>query len=124
MDRDMDRLKKRREFLRAAKARKAVRAGLVLQARRRSAEGAVRVGFTATKKIGNAVARNFAKRRLREAAAHVITAHGRQGFDYVLVARRAVLTRKFTKLVGDLEAAIAEIHRGNGNAVSGSRQPA
>ena len=114
MSGDMDGLKKRREFLRAARARKAVRPGLVLQAYRRSADGTARVGYTATKKIGNAVARNLARRRLREAARQVLAHSGQNGFDYVLVARKVVLTQRFAEIVRDLKSALDDVHRHNG----------
>lgn len=107
----MDRLKNRHEFLRIAKARKAVRPGLLLQARARQSGGPFRVGFTATKKIGNAVARNFARRRLREAAAKILRDNGLDGFDYVLVARKLTVTRPFRKILIDLASALEDVHR-------------
>ncbi len=64
----MDRLRKRRDFLAAAKAQKAGVASLLLQGRNRGDTPQVRVGFTVTKKVGNAVVRNRIRRRLREAA--------------------------------------------------------
>ena len=74
------------------------------------AEG-VRVGFTCTKKVGNAVARNRAKRRLREAARMVLPQLGRDGWDYVLIGRVDITaSRIFTDLVGDLETAVGKLH--------------
>ena len=112
------RLKQRRDFLRVAGGRKSARPGLVLQAREAPSEGPgqdpapeVRIGFTATRKIGTAVARNRARRRLRAAASAVLTRAGRPGHDYVLVARAGTLTRRFAELLGDLEAALEEVHR-------------
>ena len=110
---------KRRDFLAAARARKWAAKGLVLQGRRRrEAEAgphapaqAVRIGFTASKKVGNAVARNRAKRRLREAARAVLPALGRPGWDYVLIARAgATAGRPFDKLLDDLRAAVERVH--------------
>src|SRR5947208_2991009 len=84
------RLKTRADFLRvAASGRRAVRPGLMLQAARPSGiDGAfVRVGFTASRKVGNAVVRNRAKRRLRAVADELLARDGRPGTDYVLIAR-------------------------------------
>jgi ribonuclease P protein component len=66
----------------------------------------IRVGFTASRKVGNAVARNRAKRRLRAAAAALLPLYGSPGNDYVLVARTATLTRPFPALLDDLKAAL------------------
>lgn len=67
---------------------------------------ALRVGFTASRKVGNAVARNRAKRRLRAAASALLPLYGQPGHDYVLVARTATLTRPFPALLEDLKAAL------------------
>ena len=104
----LPRLKRRREFLRvAAEGRRAARPGVVLQAR--AAPGApLRAGFTATKKIGGAVVRNRAKRRLREAARQLLDgAPG--GWDVVLIARDATVARRFTTLLGDLSGALSAL---------------
>ncbi len=110
---------KRRDFLAAARARKWAAAGLVLQGRRRrEAEAgeavpadAIRVGFTASKKVGKAVLRNRAKRRLREAARAVLPILGRPGWDYVLIARAgATAARPFDKLQEDLRVAVEKVH--------------
>ena len=71
----------------------------------------MRVGFTASRKIGNAVARNRAKRRLRAAASAQLGLLGRPGHDYVLVARASVLGRDFEALLGDLAQAVGAAHR-------------
>ena len=106
-------LKRRAEFLACARAHKAHTHGVVVQGRRRQpgeAEG-VRVGFTASRKVGKAVARNRARRRLRVAAHRILSEHGRDGWDYVLIARReTTVARPFGKLVKDLEHALARIH--------------
>jgi ribonuclease P protein component len=68
--------------------------------------GIARVGFTATKKIGGAVERNRAKRRLRAAAAALLPLYGLAGSDYVLVARAGTLTRPFADLLEDLAGAL------------------
>lgn len=106
----MDRLKKRREFLDAARARKSVRRGLVLQARARTDTGPARIGFTATRKIGGAVTRNRAKRRLREAARYIVPISGQSGFDYVLIARSVTANGPFKSLTRDLKDALDEVH--------------
>lgn len=105
-------LSTRADFLAAARGRFQRMPGLILQARRRSpAGGPVRVGFTCSKKVGNAVARNRAKRRLREAARAVLPHKGHPGWDYVLIGRReATAARPFADLVADLETALARVH--------------
>jgi ribonuclease P protein component len=107
------RLKKRPQFLKiAAKGRKCAMPGLVLQACRRDAgetESGPRLGLTASRKVGNAVARNRARRRLRVAAEKVLTASAEAGYDYVLIARKATAGRPFAALVGDLERALKRL---------------
>ncbi len=107
----MGRLTRRPEFLRVASARqKAAAPGLVLQARPRGDDDpVVRVGFTASKKVGNAVARNRARRRLREAVRTIIPALGRPGTDYVIIARAATVKRPFQALLSDLEGAVRRL---------------
>ena len=71
----------------------------------------MRVGFTCSKKVGNAVARNHAKRRLREIARLVLPEAGRAGWDYVLIGRKdATSKRDFVALQGDLRNALGKIH--------------
>lgn len=72
----------------------------------------MRVGFTASRKVGNAVVRNRAKRRLRAAAARVLAVEGRPGTDYVLIARGATAKRPFSALIEDLEGALGRIELG------------
>ena len=102
------RLKKRRDFLRAAsRGKRAARPGLVLQALA-TEPGAVRVGFTVTKQVGNAVVRNRARRRLKEAARLTLPGLGVSGWDLVLIGRDATGTRPFATLVGDLRGALKQ----------------
>lgn len=106
-------LSKRADFLRAARARRQGTTGFHLQARRRDpgeADG-IRVGFTCSKKVGNAVARNRAKRRLREIARMVLPVEGHAGWDYVLIGRAQVTAdRPFELLKADLSEALRRIH--------------
>jgi ribonuclease P protein component len=103
------RLIKRREFLHAAKGKKAVRPGVVIQARRRDGDLHCGLGFTATRKIGNAVTRNRAKRRLREAARLLLPLHGMPGFDYVFIARLGTPTREWKTLLSDIKYALVSL---------------
>lgn len=110
----LGRLKRRPEFLAVAGARRKWAApGLILQARthddrQRPAEGEppIRVGFTASKKVGNAVERNRARRRLRAAAREVLAEEARPGHDFVLIARGETLSRDFQDLKRDLSKAL------------------
>lgn len=106
----IDRLKKRAEFLAAQKARAVARGAVLVQARDR-ADGTslVRVGFTATKRIGGAVVRNRAKRRLREAARALVPVLGRPGHDYVFIARGSVTSRPWAALLDDVKSALISL---------------
>lgn len=75
-------------------------------------EAAIRIGITASRKIGGAVVRNRAKRRLRQAAARVLPQAGKPGTDYVLIARAGTAERPFAALLADLAAALKRIDRG------------
>jgi ribonuclease P protein component len=102
------RLTRRAEFLRvAARGRKVPVPGLVLQALAREDAGPARLGFTVTRKIGNAVIRNRARRRLRAAARQVLAEQTLAGVDLVLIGRDATLRRPFPELVADLKGALA-----------------
>jgi len=104
-------LTKRREFLAANKASKAVTNSFILQSRYRGDDSDdVRVGFTASKKVGNAVIRNLAKRRMRALAREMITKNGKSGHDYVLIARRdATTVFPFEVLRKDLKKALEKL---------------
>ncbi|WP_090115230.1 ribonuclease P protein component [Limimaricola pyoseonensis] len=108
----MEKLRKRPDFLRAARALRQGTAGFHLQARpREDGHEVVRVGFTCSKKVGNAVARNRAKRRLREIARKVLPAKGRPGWDYVLIGRaEATAAREFEQMLRDLDWALRRVH--------------
>lgn len=106
-------LTKRADFLAASHAKRQGTPGIHLQARERNpgeADG-IRVGFTCSKKVGNAVARNKAKRRLREVARLVLPTHGEIGWDYVLVGRKDVTAElKFEQMKTDLIRALEKVH--------------
>jgi len=107
----LPRLKRRAEFLRVAGSRnKWVAPGLILQAAASmppSIES--RVGFTASRKVGIAVERNRARRRLRAAVAALMPLHAAPGHDYVLVARTATVGRPYDRLLGDLETGLKRL---------------
>ena len=133
----LDRLRKRADFLRVTRERNSAgMPGLVLQAapsgvasravgpaaamiadqnahsdQTEPAGGGdgARIGFTASRKVGNAVARNRAKRRLRALSMEVMTQHAMPGRDYVLIARQTTPTRDYNALRGDLERALKRL---------------
>jgi len=102
----MERLKKRADFLAAATGTKVHGAGFVLQLLDRADDAPARVGFTVSKKVGNAVERNRVRRRLRE----IVRRHGadavRPGCDYVVIGRRNALFLPFDRLSADLSKAL------------------
>ena len=106
----IERLKKRADFVACAQAPAAARGAVVVQARPRGDERPlVRAGFTATKRIGGAVERNRAKRRMREAARLLLPDLARPGFDYVFIARGGVTTRPWVRLLDDVKTALIRL---------------
>ena len=106
----LERLKQRKDFLRLAHAKRVHSTSFVLQARDRGDAQVLRVGFTCSKKVGNAVARNRAKRRLREIARLILPRFGQAGHDYVLIGRANVTaTTKFNALQDELLAALRKL---------------
>ncbi len=120
-------MKHRADFLRAKTGRRYGAVALMVEACRSPGDGAdeppARVGFTATRQIGGAVMRNRAKRRLRALAQSVLSVSGRPGHDYVLIARAAVLTRRFSDLENDLAAALAGVHSALDQGKSNAHPP-
>jgi ribonuclease P protein component len=137
------RLKRREDFLRvAASRRRWVTPAFILQARERreppegaapavparvpgsilagstgpGLTGEVRVGFTVSRKVGNAVVRNRVRRRLRAAAAEVLPMGAAPGFDLVLVGRTGALTYPYPRLLQDLTVALDKLGVGKGGA--------
>jgi ribonuclease P protein component len=113
MPKGVERLKKRADFLRVAGVRrKWATPGIVLQAAPDSGAdaGFLRVGFTATKKTGNAVKRNRIKRRLRALADEILPGYAKPGWDYVLIGRKATFDRDFNALRSDLLQALKKVN--------------
>ena len=106
------RLTRRVEFLAAAKGRYCARGAVLVQMRPRDDGAAqVRVGFTATRKIGGAVVRNKAKRRMREVARALLPKLALPGCDYVFIARSGAPDRPFPLLLEDAGKALAQLAR-------------
>ncbi len=110
------RLKRRAEFQRVSRGRRAQAETFTLQANPRAEQKApptdgARVGFTVTKKVGDAVERNRIRRRLKEALRSAGAVAPTPGHDYVLMARREALTRPFAELIADIERAFAQLSR-------------
>ncbi len=106
----IERLKTRPQFLAAAKGASCARGAVVVQALDRGDQTpSIRAGFTATRKIGGAVDRNRAKRRLREAARQVLPLHGRPGLDYVFIARGGTTARPWPRLLDDVKSALISL---------------
>jgi len=107
----LGRLKKRSEFLHVRNGKYKAKGGLVIQMRETSGTDAtaIRAGFTATKKIGNAVVRNRAKRRMREVARAVLPQLGQKGRDYVFIARDSTPSRPYEALLDDAKKALLSL---------------
>lgn len=104
-------LKKRSEFLFVREGRYQARGGIVIQARKNPDHNSVRVGFTTTKKIGNAVVRNRAKRRLRAISQELLPTLGLSGTDYVFIARDSTAKRPYQALLNDAQQALVKLSK-------------
>jgi ribonuclease P protein component len=113
----IDRLLRRPQFLAAAKGVSQARGAVVVQILdRQDDDPTVRVGFTATRKIGGAVVRNRAKRRLREAARFLLPLYGQPGCDYVLIARMGTAERDWDRLLDDVKSALTRLAKSRASA--------
>jgi ribonuclease P protein component len=121
----VERLKRRGDFLAAATGLRASGRAFVVQARRRVDGGAVRIGFTVSKQVGDAVERNRVRRRLREIvrmSAAAGTGGLCPGHDYVLIGRRAALAAPFGEMMRELDAALRRIHALQRGGTGGARR--
>lgn len=114
MKKTVIRLKKRRDFVHLNNnGQKVITKGFVLLALSRKENNPfsdmIRVGFTTTKRLGNAVVRNRIRRRLRAVAAHVIPAFGKEGYDYILIGRLTTNACSFKRLLSDLETTLGQV---------------
>ena len=118
------RLLRRPQFLAAAKGVSEARGGVVIQRLERG-DGSphVGMGFTATRKIGGAVQRNRAKRRLRQAARALLPDHGVPGSDYVFIARMGTNERAWDRLLDDVKSTLTRLARPKADTPSPARAP-
>ena len=112
----MERLRQRADFLAAASGTKVPATAFVLQARKRADDGPVRLGFTVSKKVGNAIERNRVRRRLKEIVRLSDVQWMQSGHDYVLVGRRAALKTPFDRIAQDFETALRRLSAGRATA--------
>jgi ribonuclease P protein component len=112
----IQRLTRRPQFLAAAKGVHAARGAVLCQKLARDPDSPhspepalIRAGFTATKRLGGAVVRNRAKRRLREAARALLPVHGEAGSDYVFIARQGAAERPWDRLLDDMKRALISL---------------
>lgn len=115
-------LKKRSDFLRLRAGKRFSTKSLILEtkASETNAKTAIsRVGYTVTKKVGNAVIRNRIRRRLREVVSKTFPDKSLPNYDYVIIGKYGALTRNFASILKDLEQALDHVHK---NEAKGSRK--
>jgi ribonuclease P protein component len=117
----MERLRRRTDFRAAAAGQRASVGTFVVQARRRAEAGPVRIGFTVSRQVGNAVERNRVRRRLREMVRLSAGSGMHDGHDYVLIGRRAALAVPFGQMRQELDAALGRIHDPQATGGAGER---
>jgi ribonuclease P protein component len=111
----MNRLKRRREFLRAGRGLAWKARSVIMQAYARDDEAPARVGFTVTRKLGNAVERNRIRRRLKEAVRLLDPQKFMAGRDYVLIGRKMAEDRPFDAIMDDIDQALEQLNNGRSN---------
>jgi ribonuclease P protein component len=117
-------LKKRSEFLYVRDGFYSAKGGVVVQMRENSKRSGIGMGFTATKKIGNAVIRNRAKRRLREVARALLPELGLVNHDYVFIARNSTTARDWTDLLDDTRKALITLSKRTSGTAGNKHQKA
>ena len=117
----VDRIKRRRDFLKAGKGPAWRGRSVIVQSRDRGDSGQPRVGFTVTRKLGNAVARNRIRRRIKEAVRLTDQSHFIAGHDYVFIGRQQAASLPFAVMCDDIETAVRNLNSGQSNHVFGSR---
>lgn len=119
----LQRLTKRAQFLFVRAGARAARGSVIIEARRRATDGPIGVGFTASRKVGSAVIRNRARRRLREAARRLLPEQGLAGVDYVLVARQSTPDTAWSALLDDVGNALIRLRADLETGAAGRRAP-
>lgn len=120
----IERIRKRADFVAAARAPSCAKGAVVVQALPRPETQGIRAGFTATRKIGGAVQRNRAKRRLREAARQLLPLYGAPATDYVFIARSGTTVRPWPRLLDDVKSALISLAPKDGAPPAGGAEPA
>ncbi len=122
---NVTKLTKRPDYLAVAKTRrKWVTPSFIIQAKPDCQDGQmVAIGFTASKKVGNAVKRNKARRRLKEAARSTITKHGQASWSYVFIARGAAISYPYEKILSDMKWALVKLHSGADLKMKQNKRP-
>ena len=119
----MDRLRRRADFRAASSGLRTSAGGFVLQARLRGDDGGVRVGFTVSRQVGNAVERNRVRRRLREVVRLAPATALSPGHDYVLIGRKAALVAPFSDMVNQFATALRRVHAAGAAAGTAAKAP-